>query len=444
MSPFFYEYIVYKHIIYNMNKFEKWLNAINEELASEPAIAAEPTVSSSTSSNREAMMSDVDNIMTSLETLAGELQESLNEAEDVEEAANIDATKAMATGALAATAAAGVGAYKGTQALIDWTVRAPKARKAQDTVNQMKIKIVGLQNAFRQAKNDSKKKQIIKERIEKAREQADQLQDQVDSKFENASGIVLKALANEKLKGKIEIAKVELGDSTPERQAEIKDQLKKYNDQYQANSQALKELEPNKEEIKAAEERKKKAEQRAKEKETQAALQSAKEGDKETSPEDGAKAAAEKAAQQKEAQLEDAISQYDSNIQTEMDRVSKLNNDLSDAEKEKEASTKPDEVEKKINLIKAEISKSKEDINQMKAAKEKLKKQLSPKESLVIRAMAASLNELAVEISEKAEWQLEGTVLYTKYDSMLRKVEATNYLTESRSMTIKDKFSKLL
>ena len=95
-------------------------------------------------------------------------------------------------------------------------------------------------------------------------------------------------------------------------------------------------------------------------------------------------------------------------------------------------------------MINNQIGKSKEDINQMKAAKEKLKKQLSPKESLVIRAMATSLNELAIEISEKAEWQLEGTVLYTKYDSMLRKVEATNYLTESRSMTIKDKFSKLL
>ena len=421
MSPFFYEYIVYKHIIYNMNKFEKWLNAINEELASEPAIAAEPVVSSSAPSNREAMMSDVDNIMTSLETLAGELQEELTmeEGDEVNEAGNLDA---LGIAGAAGAAATGLAARQ----LVLWG-KIPGARKKQAKVNAILLKIAQLEDAVGAAETGPQKENI-ESKIETLKKQAEDAQDQIDLKY--TADTIKKAIAAERLKGKIEVAKYKMDGATPAQQAELKASLMKYADSYKKNVAALKAAEPKKEE-----KPKDKEEPRVKEEPKSST---------EEAPESGAAAAAEKTDAEKEAQLEDSISQYDSNIETEMARVSKLNNDLSDAEKEKEASTKPDEVEKKINSIKAEIGKSKEDINQMKAAKEKLKKQLSPKESLVIRAMATSLNELAIEISEKAEWQLEGTVLYTKYDSMLRKVEATNYLTESRSMTIKDKFSKLL
>ena len=65
----------------NTNKFEAWLNKINEDLAQEPTInsdatsVAEPKVADVPSSDRDAMMHDIDTIMTSLETLASELRE---------------------------------------------------------------------------------------------------------------------------------------------------------------------------------------------------------------------------------------------------------------------------------------------------------------------------------------------------------------------------------
>jgi len=73
-----------------MDKFEKWLEVINEELnptptVSEPIASVEPTVSSDVNietGNRTDMISDIDHIMTSLETLAGELTEDLSLNED--------------------------------------------------------------------------------------------------------------------------------------------------------------------------------------------------------------------------------------------------------------------------------------------------------------------------------------------------------------------------
>ena len=75
------------------------------------------------------------------------------------------------------------------------------------------------------------------------------------------------------------------------------------------------------------------------------------------------------------------------------------------------------------------------------AAKKELKK-MSAQESLIYRATEASLLELATEISEKAEWQLDNTVLYTKYNTIIKKAENDSILTESNS--IKDRFNTLL
>ena len=125
-----------------MDKFEKWLEVINEELnptptVSEPIASVEPTVSSDVNietGNRTDMISDIDHIMTSLETLAGELTEDLSLNED-----SLDVAGAAALGGIAAL---GVGAKK----FYDWKVTAPKARKAQAKVNAMGVKIAGVKN----------------------------------------------------------------------------------------------------------------------------------------------------------------------------------------------------------------------------------------------------------------------------------------------------------
>ena len=98
-----------------------------------------------------------------------------------------------------------------------------------------------------------------------------------------------------------------------------------------------------------------------------------------------------------------------------------------------------------VQKIENRIEEEKEDIKDLKAdelaAKKELKK-MSAQESLIYRATEASLLELATEISEKAEWQLDNTVLYTKYNTIIKKAENDSILTESNS--IKDRFNTLL
>jgi hypothetical protein len=73
--------------------------------------------------------------------------------------------------------------------------------------------------------------------------------------------------------------------------------------------------------------------------------------------------------------------------------------------------------------------------------------QQSAQESLVNRANAVGLNELATEISSKLVWQLtEGTVLHQKYNETIKKAEYSNTLNESKynNFNVKDNFSRLL
>jgi len=62
------------------------------------------------------------------------------------------------------------------------------------------------------------------------------------------------------------------------------------------------------------------------------------------------------------------------------------------------------------------------------------------------RAIAAGLTELAESIATKEDWQLDGTKLYTIFESEIRKAEAANSLNESRytTLSIKDRMNKLI
>lgn len=71
----------------------------------------------------------------------------------------------------------------------------------------------------------------------------------------------------------------------------------------------------------------------------------------------------------------------------------------------------------------------------------------SAQESLVNRANAVGLNELATEIGSKFDWQVsEGTVLHQKYDETIKKTEYSNKINESKynNFNVKDNFSRLL
>ena len=209
------------------NQFEQWFAKMNEDLAQEPTIkdaATEaPTAEVSTEhGDRDAMMHDIDTIMTSLETLAGELKEELEslDAELVNEAGDSVAKKA-----------------------IDFMVRAPKARKAQKKVNSLKLKIAGLEAASQKAEGDKAK--AIDSKVQTLKTQAKDLQTLVDDKIKDKGEIVKKAQHSEKIKGQIEVLKTGMGEGNKE---DVKAQMKKLTQRLKDEEAAIKDLEPSKEE----------------------------------------------------------------------------------------------------------------------------------------------------------------------------------------------------
>ena len=69
-------------------------------------------------------------------------------------------------------------------------------------------------------------------------------------------------------------------------------------------------------------------------------------------------------------------------------------------------------------------------------------KEKSQKESLIYRALKVGNDLLAEEIAGKSSWQLHNTKLYTKYNSIITKLESDQMVSEG--LSIRDKFSKLI
>ena len=203
-----------------MNNFENWYNKINEELENEPTVsvavdqevADQPAVDST--STRSDILDDCDRIMTSLETLAGELTEDLNEDIIVE-------NELAYLGAAGAAVVAGLGIA--AKKLFDVTVAAPMARKKQSKVNSMSVKIAGIESSLASADEPQKKK--IEQKLEKAKEQRDELQTVINDRYSDAPKVVQRALASEKSKGKLEALNVIMGTADPEKKKEIATQM---------------------------------------------------------------------------------------------------------------------------------------------------------------------------------------------------------------------------
>ena len=205
-----------------MNKFESWFNKVNEDLNSDPVVSssADQAVidhpASDVTDARSDMINNIDNIMTSLETLAGELTEDLNE--------DLVAENSMAyLGAAAAAVVAGLGLA--AKKLFDATLASSQARKKQSKVNDMSVKIAGIESSLASA--DKEQKEKITQKLDKAKEQRDELQNIINDRYSEAPKVVQKALASEKSKGKLEALSVIMGTATPEKKKEIADQISK-------------------------------------------------------------------------------------------------------------------------------------------------------------------------------------------------------------------------
>ena len=287
-----------------METFKNWYTNILEEVATQPT---------------KTLAGDVDTIISSLDILVKELTEELDSPEFNE---LNEVTGEEVAGKV-----------------WQWIWWMPKAIKAQQKVNKIKMNVIDLEQAAEDAPN-AEQAEKFRAKATQTKDQANELQSLVDDKFNAKGEIVAKALHNEKIAGQIELTKRSTGlEDDPEKKASYKEKMAELQQRYKKDQEAIKKLEPSEEEI---------------------------------------------------------------------------------ARKKQEAAAK-------------------------KAAKDGT--QAPAQESLVNRANAVGLNELASEISSKLDWQLdEGTVLYQKYNEIIKKTEYTNTLNESKyqNFSVKDNFSRLL
>jgi len=173
---------------------------------------------------RTEIVKDVDNIINSLELLSTQVKEELEVLDE------------SVTAAAAGAAALGLG--KAGKMLYDAKFKAPKAKKAQSKVNDMLLKITGLELAL--DNQEPEKKDKIKGKIDDMKSKTKELQDTVDDKYGDGSKIVKKALSAEKKRGKMEVLNMKIDGASPEQQKEIKDSLKELKSKVKADEAAFK------------------------------------------------------------------------------------------------------------------------------------------------------------------------------------------------------------
>jgi hypothetical protein len=348
-----------------MNKFNDWYTKINEKLAEPVATtSSEATVEPTTSdvkADRDAMISDVDAIMHSLETLASELKEGLqiNEEEDADlgDLAKVAGGAALAVG----------GAVALSIKLARDKMKAKKARKAQAKVNDMLMKADQAEVKIKNI-SDPKKKEAARAQVKAAREHAGELHNEYANKFEG-SNIALKALRSEQIKGNIERiqfrAKHDMASAEDmERAAKLVQDRKKVNAEIeQATSDA-------EQKIKDAEEK------------------------------DG------KSTEAPEATTEEPTTSAEDSTEEP-------------TEEQPVKNSKEDKLER-LNALKKKA--------QEEGDEEKIKK----------------IDDLISRVSAKESWQLEDTQLGILLEMEITRLEAQQSLNEGVTLSIKERFSKLI
>ena len=196
---------------------------INEDDAVEVEATVEIADDVKSEVSRDSIIADVDSIINSLETLAGQVAESLNE--------EIEQIDEVATKHLVNT--------------FNYMVVAPRARKAQRKVNQMRMQIQDMEYARDRAETDNAKDRL-EYKIEKSKEQVEQLQDAVIDRYDNQSDIAMRARKNEKIKGDIELSKRAIGmDPSQAETKRLKKRMSRLSDTLDKEEKALRKFEPN-------------------------------------------------------------------------------------------------------------------------------------------------------------------------------------------------------
>ncbi len=380
-----------------MKTFENWYTNILEEVATSPA---------------KSLAGDVDTIISSLDTLVKELTEELDSPE-FNELNEADA--------------------EGPSKVMQWIWWMPKARKAQQKVNKIKMNVTDMEAAAEDAP-DKEQKAKISAKAKIARDQAGELQKMVDDKFKSKGELVTKALSSEKIAGQIASIKRATGlEDNPEKVASYKEKMAELQKKYKEDQEAIKELEPSEEDKKAEKEKKQKEAEEAKAKQDKLDAEAEAAKNKKKEPADDSTEGGEDSTKTNTEGGEDSNKTEpatDPKVKALEDEITKLEQEIETSEKS------PNKDKAGIETLKGIIADKKKKLETLKAS-----------ESLVNRANAAGLNELASEIASKLDWQVsEGTALYQQYDTIIKKAEYSNSLNESRyqNLSIKDRFSRLL
>ena len=402
-----------------MTTFENWCASVLEEVATQPT---------------KTLSGDVDTIINSLGTLVKELTEELDSPEfsEVNEADKEGPSKVM-----------------------QWIWWMPKARKAQQKVNKIKLNITDIESAAADAP-DAEQRAKINAKATQSKKQADELQKMVDDKYGAKGELVKKALASEKIAGKIAAIKRATGlEDDPEKVASYKEKMTELQKKYKEDQEAIKELEPSEKDKDAEKERKQKelddkvaADKEAKDKqdklnadaEAAKAKKEKEAADKEAADKEAAdkvaadkeaadKGAVDKGATDKEATDKEAKSKPNTKRQEVEDQIAKDNAEpakiTNDPEKKEPKSDDKNSKEGKLKRLEGQLAKAKESGDE-----EKIKK----------------VQDLIDRVSAKESWQLDGTTLGMMLEYEILKLEMSFKLNESRyqNLSVKDRFSRLL
>ena len=181
---------------------------------------------------RTEIVKDVDNIINSLEILSTQIKEDLT----------VLNTKYITESDSVLDKA------------IDYIFRGPKAKKAQAKVNKLALKVADLDAAKDQLPRGEKSQ--LQDKIDKLKQNRDDLQKTVDSAVSNQSSLVQSMANSEKIKGKMEVLKTGMGEASNKN--EVKQQMNKLQNRLKAEEEAIKNDEPSSEEKERAEEQIKK------------------------------------------------------------------------------------------------------------------------------------------------------------------------------------------
>jgi hypothetical protein len=361
--------------------------------------------------NKTDMLSDVDYIITSLETLAGQVQEEI-------ELFNIELLNEEAINEALPMA-------------IQW-VKGKMLSSKQKKVNLMKLKSADMGTAASQmqgADNKDKKAYLI-DKKKQLDDNVKSLQSMVDDRAKEIGPTATRVINRVKMAGQIEIIKSQIGNvDDPKKAGDMKSRLADLIAKAKEEDEAIKDLKAKAEETDTKDD----AEETNPNKEAIEKLNSkievAREKYKQASEGDDVKAKTDTELVLAELKLEKGKLENDKDaIQRAQDTIERIKMRSDDAE---ETDTKDTEVadkntkEGKLKRLEDAMAKAKESGNQAKIDK---------------------IQNLIDRVSAKESWQIEGTELGRLLEMEITKIESSFILNESMYSinSIKDAFSKLI